>query len=201
MNGVTDITNGPEPLFGGGNIFGEGNAVFLAQLSLKGMELIGITPNMKQSEKYGWKNRISGITLENGTEISDHIVNGPLTITQRFLVTAISMYGPEGTAKIAPIIYLLTELRKSKQLTTVLTSHGIYRNMAIESLDAEIAEGYKNTLICDITFKEIIFADTEENTVTATNNFAKVTATKDKIFNKSSAAPKSGNVSVMSGRA
>jgi hypothetical protein len=193
---MADITDNLSSLSGISDIIKGGNTVFLAQLSLKGMDLLGIAPNMKQSEKYGWQNRISGITIENGTEISDHIVNGPLTISQRFLVTVMSRHAIEGTAKIAPIVYLLTELRKSKQLTSVLTSHGIYKNMAIQSLDAEIAEGYQNTLTCDITFKEIIFADTEENNVAATSRYAKVSATKDKIFNKSAARLRSGNVSV-----
>jgi hypothetical protein len=180
------------------NILSNWNMAFLVQLSIKGMSLLGISPILKQSEKYSWQNKISSIVLESGVEISDHIINGPLTISQTFIISVMSTYGIPGTVKVIPIVYLLMELRKTKQLISVLTSYGIYRNMIIESIETELMEGMKDALVCDITFREAIFAKTEESSVSVTNQNKKTLATKNKIFNKSASALKSGNLSIQS---
>jgi hypothetical protein len=171
------------------------NFAFLAQLDLHQMTLIGLSPSMQQAEEFEWKNRVSGFPLESGSEISDHMVCGPLVISQKFVVTALPMYGVSAAPQLAPIVFMLTELRNKKQMIDVLTSYARYPNMVIESLRGVRTEGCRDCLECDIVFREIPFADTEESTVSATRRNQKVINTRNKTFNLSAAAPVSGNVS------
>ncbi|MDR1235492.1 MAG: hypothetical protein LBJ96_00640 [Holosporaceae bacterium] len=75
------------------NVLNNNNFAFMAQLSLKGMVLVGLAPNLKQAEEMGWENQITSYTIEDGTNVSDHIINGPLEIKQKFILTALPPVG------------------------------------------------------------------------------------------------------------
>jgi hypothetical protein len=173
---------------------------FLAQLSLKGMALVGLAPQIKQAEELSWENQITSYTVENGANVGDHIINGPLKIRQTFIVTAFNTYSIPGIIKLAPILYILMELRKTKQIITVLSSAGIHSNMVIESLTATAEEGIENTMICDIAFKELTFASMTSGTVTAETVAKKTLFTRDQAFNIAAAKPVSTSAFVAAAR-
>jgi purine-nucleoside phosphorylase len=102
------------------------------------------------------------------------------------------MYSGEGIMKIAPIVYLLLELRKSKQMISVITTHGVHENMVITDLEINNADGYKDTVVCDIDFEECKFATTDEAYVSLVHT---PPTTKSNSFNVGSAIPKSGGIS------
>jgi hypothetical protein len=171
------------------NVLNNSNFAFMAQLSLKGMALLGLAPNIKQAEEMGWENQITSYTVEDGTNVSDHIINGPLEIKERFILTAFNGFSISGMIKLAPVLHILMELRKTKQIINVMSSSGIHRNMVIESLRAQQEEGVENTVICDIAFKELPFASTTAATVNATTMAQKTLAARDSTFNVAAAVP------------
>jgi hypothetical protein len=161
---------------------------FIAQLSIRGLSLIGLTNNIIQSETYSWENQITSFPIESGADISDNIINSPLIIQQKFIVSFLATK-VSGIIKIAPITYLLLALRKSRQLIRVLSMYGTYNNMIIKNLKCEVMENSKSTIVCDITFQEVIQAQTETSVVSATNIFTKTINTGNAIFNKSALKP------------
>ncbi|MDR1333895.1 MAG: hypothetical protein LBJ71_01610 [Holosporaceae bacterium] len=171
------------------NVLGNNQAAFIAQLSLKGMALIGLAPNLKQAEELSWENQITSHPVEEGANVSDHIITGSLNIKQTFIVTSFNSFSIPGMIILSPILTILMELRKTKQIITVLSSFKIHRNMVIQSINAKLAEGVENTVICDIAFKELQFASTTTATVSASTMTQKTLAARDNTFNVASAAP------------
>jgi hypothetical protein len=178
----------------GTNVLNNSQCAFIAQLAVKGMALLGLGLDLKQGEKYEWTNQITEHTLEDGSEISDNIINKSFVIEQRFILSAMNTFGIPGIVKLAPINTLLMELRKTKQIIRVLTTYGLYKNMVIESLSTTIMDGVENTFICDIRFREINFGSVTSSTVSATTQVQKTINTKNITFNVASAETKSGNI-------
>jgi hypothetical protein len=154
---------------------------FIAQLGVKGMALLGVTPNMKQSERHSWENIITSNTIESGSEIHDHMVRAPLRISETFVVSFLGRFGIENVIKTTPVIYLLMELRKTKQIIDVVTNGGIYKNMAIVGVDGEMIEGSVNSVRCTISFQEILEASVEESVVSSSTTLQKTENLSDPI--------------------
>jgi hypothetical protein len=182
------------------NVLSNNQFAFIAQLSLKGMALLGLAPNLKQSEEFSWENQITSYTVEDGTNVADHIINGPLEINQKFVVTAFNSFAISGMIKLAPILYILMELRKTKQIINVLSSFGIYRNMVIQRINAHLEEGVENTVVCDIVFRELKYATTSTATVGATSTTQKTLAARDNTFNTAAATPASTSIFMGAGK-
>lgn len=178
----------------GTNVLNNPQCAFIAQLAVKGMALLGLAPDLRQGEKYEWTNQITDHTLEDGSEISDNIINKSFIIEQKFILSTLNTFGIPGIVKLAPINAILMELRKTKQVIRVLTTYGIYKNMVIESLSSSVTEGVENTFTCDIRFREINFGSVTSSTVTATTQAQKTLKTKDSTFNVAAAETKSGNI-------
>lgn len=162
---------------------------FMVQLGLKGMALLGVTPNMKQNENHSWSNIITSNPIESGAEIQDHMVIAPLIIRETFIVSFLGRLGPTVALQTAPIVYLLMELRKTKQIIDVVTNCGIYRNMAIASIEAETVEGTINTVQCTITFQEILLASVSDGVVSSTSSLQKTANLADPIENMACRSP------------
>lgn len=162
---------------------------FIAQLSIKGMALLGVTPNMKQNEKHSWENIITSNTIESGAEIQDHMVITPLRISETFIVSFLGSFGPRDALKTTPIVYSLMELRKTKQIIDVVTSCGVYKNMAIVGVEAEMIEGTVNSVRCTISFQEIMKASVEESAVSSSTIKQKIGRLLDPIEDMARRAP------------
>lgn len=166
---------------------------FIAQFASQGGSLIGISDNMKSGEHYSSNSKIPSFPLEDGSIVSDHIINEGLVIEQRFIVSVYTNSLLIGTLTLAPINFFINNLRNSKRMYTILTNHAIYRNMAIESINNEVSSDVMNKLTCDIRFKEILFAKSTTSKVGMTSLNTKINEIKNKIFGVSSEEVKKEN--------
>jgi hypothetical protein len=172
---------------------------FMVQLGVKGMALLGVTPNLKQSEHHSWENTITSNTIESGAEIQDHIVIGPLVIKETFIISILGRFDVLAALETAPPIYLLMQLRKSKQIIDVVTNCGIFKNMAIQSIEAETVEGTVNTITCTITFREVMQASISDGVVKSSSTISEKTRNiANSTKNMASRAPVSSTASLSS---
>lgn len=175
------------------------NAIMIAQLATKGLAMIGLVPQMKQSETISIQNTITTHTIEDGSDISDHIIVGAEKIEQKFCASILSKSTLEGIAKLAPITTLLMMIAKSKQVVSVLTNYSVFKNMVIEELSFEDKVDAYNTVICTIKFAEIKQASPTVGFVSSMTTKERIINTADKMFGIASQTTTWGNVIPTSG--
>lgn len=168
------------------NALSEPNFVFISQLALKGLSVIGFVPDMQTSEHISWERKVTQHTVENGARLSDHITQGLITIDQKYIVTILTPNVISGTSVITPIVWVLNELRNSQELCTVFTSYHIYKNMIIKSLTIDKVDDVYNTVECHITFQELNIEDLSNAYISSSNIVEKTKKTADRLFNAAS---------------
>lgn len=160
------------------------NFVFISQLSIKGLSVIGFVPDMQSNEHISWERKITQHTIENGSRLSDHVTKGLITIEQKYVVTVLSPNTIAGTSLITPIVWVLNELRKTQELCTVFTAYHIFRNMIIKNISIDKVDDVYNTVECQIAFQEIDFADVSSSFVSGSTFIEKTKKTANKLFDQ-----------------
>lgn len=89
------------------------------------------------SENHDMSSTVTKYTIENGANISDHIVNEPETITiEGFVSNSPVAPGLGGglTNRAQETFDTLYELRNAKEVITVVTEYRVYTDMAITNI-------------------------------------------------------------------
>lgn len=92
------------------------------------------------SENHSASSNITKYTVENGSNISDHIVNEPETITiEGFISNTPLSGGFQNNAQEA--FDALYEIRDNKELVTVITNYRVYEDMALQNINIPRTQG------------------------------------------------------------
>lgn len=103
--------------------------------------------NTIDSETHDWKRDVTTNPVENGSPISDHIIDQPDTLTITGMISNAPILGLvnevsglidgslSGQDYVAQAIDMLDALRKSKQLVTIYTRYKTYTNMVLQSVN------------------------------------------------------------------
>jgi len=103
--------------------------------------------NTIDSETHDWKRDVTTNPVENGSPISDHIIDQPDTLTITGMISNAPILGlvnevsglidgsVSGQDYVAQAIDILDSLRKSKQLVTIYTRYKTYTNMVLQSVN------------------------------------------------------------------
>jgi len=103
--------------------------------------------NTIDSETHDWKRDVTTNPVENGSPISDHIIDQPDTLTITGMISNAPVLGLvnevsglidgslSGQDYVAQAIDMLDTLRKSKQLVTIYTRYKTYTNMVLQSVN------------------------------------------------------------------
>ena len=92
------------------------------------------------SENHSASSNITKYTVENASNISDHIVNEPETITiEGFISNTPVQGGPGNYAQEA--FDALYEIRDEKELVSVITNYRVYNDMAIQNINIPRTQG------------------------------------------------------------
>lgn len=164
----------------------EPNFIFISQLAVKGLSIIGFVPDMQTSEHISWERKVTQHTVESGARLSDHVTKGLITIEQKYIVTILSPNVISGVSVISPIVWVLNELRNSQELCTVFTSYHVYKNMIIKNLSIDKVDDVYNTVECHITFQELNIEDLSNAYISSSNIIEKTKKTADSLFNMAS---------------
>jgi hypothetical protein len=85
------------------------------------------------SEAHEGKSQVTNYSVEDGSQISDHIINQPDKLVIEGFVTNSSLSGGGATASQQAFNQLF-QLRSEKKLVTVVTGFKVYNDMAILSI-------------------------------------------------------------------
>ena len=89
--------------------------------------------------------------LESGTQVTDHIILDPPSVTVNFEITNTSFW--RMTAKGA--FEKFKEMLEKRELFELITEHYTYDNMALVSFTADHAAPYKGRIQCTATFQRV----------------------------------------------
>ncbi len=136
-----------------------------------------VTFDTMVSEDHKFTSRVTYYPVENGTIVSDHIINQPDVVTLSGLVTdtPLNIVAPFNRAISA--FNSLLQIHQRRQIVDIVTGIKIYRNMAITSLDVPRTVKTGQTLTFNITLQRIVFDDNVTLRLVDNNDFVGVTDT------------------------
>lgn len=135
-----------------------------------------VTFDTMVSEEHRFTSRVTYFPVENGTIVSDHIINQPDVVILSGLVsdTPLNIFATFNRS-IAAFNQLL-ELHRRREVIDVVTGIKIYKNMAITSLDVPRTVKTGQTLTFNIELQRIIYDNNitvpldNENVFSGVNN-------------------------------
>ncbi len=134
-------------------------AIVPASLFFKGLGIYGageISFDLVLSENHNFDSEVTTHPVEDGSEISDHIQNELIKGDITGLITNYSINTPLITSNRAEDTFnALVELWESKTLFTMYTILNVYDNVAITSMPITLDENSADSLIFQISFREV----------------------------------------------
>lgn len=112
------------------------------------------------SEEHRFTSRVTYYPVENGTIVSDHIINQPDIVVLSGLVTdtPLSLFAPFNRSIAA--FNALLQIHERREVVDVVTGIKVYKNMAITSLDVPRTIKTGQTLTFNIELQKIVYDDT-----------------------------------------
>jgi len=107
------------------------------------------------TEEHRYTSRVTNYPVENGTIVSDHIINQPDVVVLSGLVTdtPLSILAPYNRSVAA--FNALIEIHRKRQVVTVVTGIKVYYDMAIVTLDVPRTVKTGQTLTFNIELQKI----------------------------------------------
>jgi len=141
-------------------------------------------------EAYSFKNAVTDIPIEEGSNISDHVIEEPLEIQisgfigkTEFTVwegplpeTQADIEVPDPKARIRDAHFELLRLKSAKQPVDLVTGLDTYPNMVITSYDIDRSVETGADLPFEMTLKQVKIVKSETTTVNASRPSADQTA-------------------------
>lgn len=124
--------------------------------------IAGVAVSVISRDRYKYRARLTGLTVEDGSVIADHVILDPDEIEQEFEIC--NTYGETMARNAAED---LRNVMKSRLPVTVITTHGQYDDMFLEDIDIDHSLEYKHRLVCKAKFKKINWSKTETTTSTS----------------------------------
>ena len=119
---------------------------------LRGGSLVaGIEVSVIISEGHILTAQATKQALESGTQVTDHIILDPITVTVNFEITNTSFW--RMSAKDA--FETFKKMLEKRELFELITEHYTYDNMALVNLTADHAAPYKGRIQCTATFQRV----------------------------------------------
>ena len=136
-----------------------------------------IRVNVKKQETHKFSNTITSQTMEDGSEIADHVINNPIELTLQFEET--------NTASLSGIYDTITSLTKGEEPIgifeklkllweykiplTITTEHYRYTDMQIENMPISHVSPYKGALQVVVDLKKMQYSKIKKFTYKSSN--------------------------------
>ncbi len=138
---------------------------------------IGLIPvDVKLGEYHGKSATVTNYAVESGANRSDHIILNPETIEIHFEINNQDFSGVSYGLRAATVAQLARRLMNSRQLSTIVTRHHLYTDMALVDFPHENIAPISGKLTGKLTFQKfneptLELVDTPESQLT--DNVAK----------------------------
>ena len=130
-----------------------------------------INVDVRVSETHKLSNDVTQQTMENGSVISEHVINNPVELSLQFTETnntsivngalaSLSNFNFLSNTKLGPMSTFekLTKLAEKKVPLTITTQHKIYNNMVIKNMPIMHRAPYRNSLQVACDLKQLNFS-------------------------------------------
>lgn len=155
---------------------GSATASFEEADSVNG-SLISIEFDATTEETHNWSNTVTSSPVEQGSNITDNILQNPRKVTLTGVITNAPIFtdatqpssidgSPQETI-VNRVFGLLSDLIDKSDLITVYTRYKVYSNMAINSLNIPRSVGIGEAIVFTIEFQEVRIVSTQNVTVPA----------------------------------
>lgn len=94
----------------------------------------GLSVDVTIRERHERENEVTNHPIEDGTEVSDHVIRNPVRLSMEGVVTNSPLSGGY-VPRAQEAFDILDQLWRERQLITVVTGFGRYANMVITHLD------------------------------------------------------------------
>jgi len=111
------------------------------------------------SEDHRYSSRVTYYPVENGTIVSDHIINQPDIVVLSGLISDTPLNLLATFNRSVAAFNSLIEIHERRQIVDIVTGIKIYKNMAITSLEVPRNIKTGQTLTFNIELQRIIFDD------------------------------------------
>ena len=155
-------------------------ALINATLFFKNNRIYGvgaITFDLILNESHNFSNTVTQYNIENGSNISDHIQNEPITgqvsgLITNFNINLVGFFVNNAQAAFEK----LEELYKKQELVTIVTVLKVYQNVAITNITINRDKDTGEALFADFSFQEINIVSLQEIVITASVNIKDMTS-------------------------
>lgn len=108
-------------------------------------------------EEHRFSSRVTNYPVEDGTIVSDHIINDPDTVVLQALVTDTPLNILSGFNRSIDAFNRLIDIHRKREVVTVITGLKVYPNMAITALDVPRDIRTGQSLTFTIELQRIVF--------------------------------------------
>lgn len=126
-----------------------------------------INPSVKKQETHSYNSDITEQTMEDGSVISEHVIQKPVSISLSFEETnssleksaAVQLLG--GQQKVfgtMSVFDKLVEVWEKKIICQIVTEHKIYNNMVIANLPIQHTAPFRHSIKVSVDFMQLNFA-------------------------------------------
>lgn len=112
------------------------------------------------TEQHNYNSRVTSYPVENGTILSDHIINEPDRLVLQALVTDTPLSILSLTNRSSTVFNRLVEIQQRRELVQVVTGLKVYDSMAITSLDVPRSSSTGQALVFTIELQKVIIDNT-----------------------------------------
>lgn len=165
-------------------------SMFFKGLNIYGLEtedFVFVTFDLILSENHNFDSEVTTHPVEDGSEISDHIQNELVKGDITGLITNYSVNTPFLiTNRAQDVFNTLVGLWEDKKLFTLYTVLNIYENVAITSMPITLDETMSDSLVFQISFREVKVVQLQEIVVDVLTNQNRQIA---KVYNAGRGVP------------
>lgn len=115
-----------------------------------------IIPDVKKSETHSYQSNVTQMALEDGSIVSEHIIQQPISVSIQFEETNNTIRGWMTDQKST--FDKLVDIWKNKTVCQIITEHKIYDNMVVQNIPIQHAAPYKGALRIACEFTQLSFA-------------------------------------------
>ena len=115
-----------------------------------GHMLAGVEVPVLVSESHQQSAQATGVAMESGTNVTDHVIHQPRTLTVAFAATNAG----DGSGRARDVYESFVQMMDAGEPVEIATEHALYRDMIITGLSHEHAAPYKGALSGSMTLQE-----------------------------------------------
>lgn len=112
------------------------------------------------TEQHSYTSRVTSYPVENGTIVSDHIINDPETLTLQAIVTDTPLNALAIENRSTDVFNRLIDLQKNRELVEVVTGIKVYSSMAITSIEVPRNTATGQSLTFTINMQKVVLDTT-----------------------------------------